>query len=119
MSVKGVSKNGNSFVARIYRGGKETSRSFAFKDYGGEIGAYEAAVKAVEEMERLVPPVEKKKGKKTVYKTHTNNGSGYPIACFKVMWREFSIQRSRTFTFQEGDDQSEAEAKKKADGFAK
>lgn len=110
----GISRNGNTFVARLYRGGKETNESFAFSKFGGEDEAREAAERFLATMNEMMPPTPRKKGKKNVYKTHTTNGSGQPVACFKVMWRELGIQRSRTFTFQEGDDQSEAEAKKES-----
>jgi hypothetical protein len=114
----GISRNGNSFIARIYRGGKEQNESFAFSKFGGEQGAKEAAERFLKSMETLAPVTPRKKGKKNVYKTHSTNGSGYPVACFKVMWREDGEQHARTFTFQEGDDQSERDAKKRADAFA-
>lgn len=121
--MKGITKNGRSWVVRIYRNGKEHSTSFAFSKYGGEEEALAAAIDFQEKAESEIPATEptkilknNKTGVTGVTKGYVdgNSGFGSRLLCYVATWVEKGKKKHRRFTYQPGDDASESEAFKKA-----
>jgi hypothetical protein len=121
--MKGITRNSNSWIARIYRNGKSISTSFADVTYGGRDQALDAAEKFLENLNKTLPAAEpqerllknNKTGKTGVSKSHTYGGSGNKLPCYIATWvGKDGKQRHKNFIYQEGDDASENQAFQKA-----
>jgi cell division protein FtsI/penicillin-binding protein 2 len=113
--MAGITRNGNSFIVRIYRNGKEHSTSFAFSKYGGEESALQAAEKFQEDAERKIQPTQKKllknntTGKNGVSRGYESVLFGRRPAYIATVTRK-GKKIHKTFPYQDGNKEEEKKA---------